>query len=127
MRSKDTVFIQAEGGSLSVSPPFSSNGVIPPQPVELETDDQLFILSPVDAELLARTIAPQLFEQTVPNPDPLQDIYDDLKETHDSYRRDRNAAQAGDWTATQVRDTLTDLLDRVRRTLQQLQELLPSE
>jgi hypothetical protein len=126
MRSKDTVFIQAEGGSLSVSPPVPYNGVQSPQPAELETDDQLFTLSPVDAELLARTIAPQLFPEdgTEPWRTPIRETYADLAETVQSYGRDLRASGEANWDAGALTQSLSGLLEALNGTLDRLEKLL---
>lgn len=119
---RDTVTIQTDKGLLYALPPVHRRDTTEFWPAVAAGHG----LSKDQAELLARTVAPHLFpeEGTEPWRKPVREIYEELLRTERSYRRDRNAAAAGYWTATQVRDSLTDLLDAVRGTLRQLEELL---
>lgn len=123
IHTRDAVIIpDLNGYTIPVYPPLYIRATTENIPARIDRAE----FSKDQAELLARTVAPQLFpeEGTEPWRKPVREIYKDLQETEQSYRRDRNAAAAGDWTATQVRDSLTDLLDNVRRTLDKLEELL---
>lgn len=80
------------------------------------------------AEILARTIAPQLLPQAGLEPwrTPIREVYADLCETVQSYSRDLRAIQHPKtrWTAVQVTDSLSGLLVALQGTLDRLEVLL---
>lgn len=78
------------------------------------------------AELLAQTIAPQLFpeEGTEPWRKPIREVYADLAETVQSYTRDLSASKAGGWDEEAVTESLSSLLDALNGTLDKLEGLL---
>ena len=97
-------------------------------PAAIDTDHTLYNLDKADAELLARTVAPHLFptEGLEPWRTPVREIYADLAETEQSYRRDLQASQSAEtpWTVEQIGQSLAGLLGALQVTLEKLEELL---
>jgi hypothetical protein len=78
------------------------------------------------AELLARTVAPQLFpeEGTEPWRKPIREAYVDLSQTVRSYGRDLFASREANWDAGALTQSLSGLLEALNGTLDRLEKLL---
>jgi hypothetical protein len=126
MHTKDTIQVRTESGTLYVAPPRRFTGLSPALPAQLEIHDQTLSLFAEDAELLARTVAPQLFpeEGTEPWRKPIRETYVDLSQTVRSYGRDLFASREANWDAGALTQSLSGLLDALQGTLDRLEKLL---
>lgn len=79
-----------------------------------------------EAELLARTVAPQLFPEEGLETwrTPIREAYADLAETVQSYNRDLRASGEADWDAGALTQSLSGLLEALNGTLDRLEKLL---